>query len=146
MDLLEDLIRLFAALVITGIIGWEREHAAKPAGARTHAIVGVTAALYAILGANESAELQASGLVQTDPVRTIQAIATGVGFLGAGLIFRDGSRVRGLTTAASIWASAAVGIATAWAEWELALASTAAILIALRWPFKYPPKKQKPPA
>jgi putative Mg2+ transporter-C (MgtC) family protein len=131
----EAVIRLIAAFLITGLIGWERKQASKPAGARTHALVGLTAALYALLGDLSPQTLQTES-VRTDPVRTIQAIATGVGFLGAGMIFREAGRVQGLTTAASIWASAAVGVAVAWSHWTLAAAGSILILIALRWPFK----------
>lgn len=132
----EMLLRLAAAAVLSGALGWERQLADKPAGFRTHMIVGVTSALYALLGLSAGAGESAGDLVRTDPTRTIQAVATGIGFLGAGIIFREGSRVTGITTAASIWAAASIGIAAAWGEWALALMGTAITLLALRVPVR----------
>lgn len=133
---LEMLLRLAAAAFLSGALGWERQLADKPAGFRTHMIVGATSALYALLGQSAGTAADAGELVRTDPIRTIQAVATGIGFLGAGIIFRDGSRVTGLTTAASVWAAASIGIAAAWGEWALALMGTAITLLALRVPVR----------
>lgn len=135
-DSLYLVLKLIAAALLPGVLGWERERAAKPAGLRTHAIVGVASALYAMLGDGALAAHAGMGeAVRTDPVRTIQAVATGIGFLGAGIIFREGRRVEGLTTAASIWAAAAVGLAVAWAQWLVAILATVFIFLILRWPF-----------
>lgn len=133
---IDALFRLAAAAVLSGALGWERQLADKPAGFRTHMIVGVTAALYALLGQSASVVGASGEIIRTDPVRTIQAVATGIGFLGAGIIFRDGNKVTGLTTAASVWAAASIGIAAAWGEWALALMGTAVTLFALRVPVR----------
>lgn len=133
---MDSMLKLAAAALLSGALGWERQLADKPAGFRTHMIVGVTAALYALLGQNAGVIGGSGDLVRTDPIRTIQAVATGIGFLGAGIIFRDGSKVTGLTTAASVWAAASIGIAAAWGEWGLALMGTAITLLALRVPVR----------
>ena len=123
------------AAVLAGVLGWEREHAGKPAGLRTHMLVGIAAALYTAI-----AELAAAGIAshesgfQADPIRAIQAVAIGVGFLGSGVIFvsRQEDRVRGLTTAASIWATAAIGIAAGLRHYVLAVGATLLLLFVLR--------------
>jgi putative Mg2+ transporter-C (MgtC) family protein len=98
------LIRLIVAGILAGVLGWERESAHKPAGLRTHMLVGVASALFTVLGElamNEHAG--APGGWRADPIRVIQAVAVGIGFLGAGVIFvaKDENRVLGLTTATS---------------------------------------------
>src|SRR4051794_10272823 len=101
------LVRLVAAALFAGVLGWERESARKPAGLRTHMLVGVASALFTVL-----AELAVAGYpreegIRSDPIRVIQAVAIGVGFLGSGVIFvaKSGDSVRGPTTAGSIWAT-----------------------------------------
>ncbi len=127
--------RLLVAAVLAAVLGWEREHAGKPAGLRTHMLVGIAAALYTAI-----AELATAGIAphesgfQADPIRAIQAVAIGVGFLGSGVIFvsRQEDRVRGLTTAASIWATAAIGIAAGLRYYVLAAGATLLLLFVLR--------------
>jgi putative Mg2+ transporter-C (MgtC) family protein len=132
---LELLIRLLIAAAFAGLLGWERESAHKPAGLRTHMLVGIAAALYTAL-----AELAVSRIhpaaegFQADPIRAIQAVAIGIGFLGSGVIFvsRHEDRVRGLTTAASVWATAAIGIAAGLGHYRLAAGATLLLLFVLR--------------
>jgi putative Mg2+ transporter-C (MgtC) family protein len=104
--------RLAAALVVGGLIGLERSYHGRPAGFRTHALVALSTALLMIVplyGTKWFPQiLQAQ--ITVDPTRTAQGIMTGIGFLGAGAIMRDGLSIRGLTTAASIWITAAIGI------------------------------------
>ena len=104
---LEIILRLLLAAVFGMAIGYQHEHVGKPAGLRTHALVCLGAALFTIV----SVYGFKSSLV--DPSRVAAGVVAGVGFLGAGVIFRGfrGDRVAGLTTAASIWATAAVGLA-----------------------------------
>jgi putative Mg2+ transporter-C (MgtC) family protein len=99
--------RLVAAVVVGGVIGYERTKDHKEAGLRTHMLVALAAALYTV------SHLEPGGIRSTDMSRVIQGIATGVGFLGAGCILQlsQEHRVRGLTTAASIWLTAAAGMA-----------------------------------
>jgi putative Mg2+ transporter-C (MgtC) family protein len=112
--LIDISIRLVLALVIGGIIGLERSYHGRPAGFRTHALVCVASSLLMLVTAYESLWFSGGKLerVVVDPTRMAQGIMTGIGFLGAGVIMKDGLSVRGLTTAASIWITAAIGILT----------------------------------
>jgi putative Mg2+ transporter-C (MgtC) family protein len=105
-------LHLVAALVAGGIIGLERSYHARPAGFRTHTLVCLASSLLMLVTLYQSQWLPGTvGVaVQTDPTRMAQGIMTGIGFLGAGVIFKEGLSVRGLTTAASIWMTAAIGI------------------------------------
>ncbi|HEU4953262.1 MAG TPA: MgtC/SapB family protein [Gemmatimonadales bacterium] len=123
------LSRLVVAALLAGVLGWEREQAGKSAGLRTHMLVGIAAALYTALAEVASVELSAG---RSDPVRAIQAVAMGIGFLGGGIIFVNrNDRVQGLTTAASIWATAAMGIAAGLAHFRLAVGVTVLLAIVL---------------
>src|ERR1700685_2143445 len=97
------------ALVLSAAIGLEREIRQKHAGLRTHTLVGVGAALFMLISKYGFTDVLEPGVVVLDPSRVAAQIVTGVGFLGAGLIFVRRDSVRGLTTAASIWLTAAVG-------------------------------------
>jgi putative Mg2+ transporter-C (MgtC) family protein len=105
-------LRVFGAVLIGGMIGMERTFHGRPAGFRTHALVCVASSLLMIVTVYQGQWVHplAVGNVQTDPTRMAQGIMTGIGFLGAGVIFKEGLTVRGLTTAASIWVTAAIGI------------------------------------
>jgi putative Mg2+ transporter-C (MgtC) family protein len=109
---LEIALRLVAALGIGGLIGLERSFHGRPAGFRTHALVCMSTALLMLVTVYEDRWFPASfeGRVVLDPTRMVQGIMTGIGFLGAGTIMKHGLSVRGLTTAASIWATAAIGV------------------------------------
>jgi putative Mg2+ transporter-C (MgtC) family protein len=107
----EILARLLAALAAGALIGYERSFHGRPACFRTHALVCTASSLLMLVTVYEAHWMrQASGLVQVDPTRMAQGIMTGIGFLGAGVIIKEGLTVRGLTTAASIWITSAVGI------------------------------------
>src|SRR5262245_34500033 len=111
----EIVFRLIAALVAGGLIGLERSYRGRAAGFRTHALVCVASSLLMLVTVYESHWFhQASGgaRVAIDPTRMAQGIMTGIGFLGAGVIVKEGLSVRGLTTAASIWVTASIGILT----------------------------------
>jgi putative Mg2+ transporter-C (MgtC) family protein len=132
---LQFLIRLLVAAALAAILGWEREHARKPAGLRTHMLVGIAAALYTAIAQLAVADIAvADTALRADPIRAVQAVAIGIGFLGSGVIFvsRHEDRVQGLTTAASIWATAAVGIAAGLEHYVLAAGATALLLFVLR--------------
>src|SRR5690606_19099064 len=108
----EILLRLLAALAVGALIGLERSYRDRPAGFRTHALVCLASALLMLVAVFEDrwmTDLKDSGLV-LDPTRMAQGIMTGIGFLGAGVIMKEGFSIRGLTTAASIWITAAIGI------------------------------------
>jgi putative Mg2+ transporter-C (MgtC) family protein len=104
--------RLLAALAAGGFIGLERSHRGRPAGFRTHALVCLASSLLMLVTVYESHWFPqiAGGRVILDPTRMAQGIMTGIGFLGAGVIFKEGLTIRGLTTSASIWVTAAIGI------------------------------------
>lgn len=122
---------LLVALVGGLIVGLEREKAHKPAGVRTHTLVAVGSAGFVHLGVVAQS---LGGLGTTaDFNRLIQSIATGIGFLGAGAIFRAGDDVRGVTTAASIWAMGAVGAAAGAGAIVFALMLSAVCYLVLRW-------------
>lgn len=109
---LEMLLRLLAALVAGTIIGFERTYRGRPAGFRTHALVCMTSCLLMLVTVFQSQWVleKSDYLIRLDPTRMAQGIMTGIGFLGAGVIMKEGLTVRGLTTAASIWITAAIGI------------------------------------
>ena len=111
-DLLVISAHLFGALLAGGIIGLERSFHGRPAGFRTHTLVCLASSLLMLVTLFQSTWMPGIPLetVRTDPTRMAQGIMTGIGFLGAGVIFREGLSVRGLTTAASIWMTAAIGI------------------------------------
>jgi putative Mg2+ transporter-C (MgtC) family protein len=121
--LLEMGVRLLAALGVGALIGFERSYRGRPAGFRTHALVCLSTCLLMLLTSYEDRWVRAatSVTVTLDPTRMAQGIMTGIGFLGAGAIMRDGLTVRGLTTAASIWITAAIGILIGTGFYEPAL-------------------------
>ena len=111
------LLRVLAAAALGGIIGWERERKGRAAGLKTHILVSVGSALFVL------APILA-GIDGGDNTRVMQGIVSGIGFLGAGAILRDGMRVEGLTTAAGIWMTAAIGMAVGMGQEMLALLTT----------------------
>lgn len=119
-------VRLAVAALLGGLLGWEREHAGKAAGVRTHMLVAMGAALFVLVA-------QQAGISPADNSRVLQGIIAGVGFLGAGTILKgDGEgQVKGLTTAAGIWLTAAIGTAAGLGEEVTALLSTALALTVL---------------
>jgi putative Mg2+ transporter-C (MgtC) family protein len=114
-DYFEIAFRLVAALVAGGLIGLERSHRGRPAGFRTHALVSLASSLLMLVTVYElhwTPKGHTGATVVLDPTRMGQGIMTGIGFVGAGAIIKEGFSVRGLTTAASIWITAAIGILT----------------------------------
>jgi putative Mg2+ transporter-C (MgtC) family protein len=125
--------RVLLALVLGGLIGMERTLHGRAAGFRTHALVCLASALLMIAAVHQGRWMASStiGTIATDPTRTAQGIMTGIGFLGAGVIFKEGLTVRGLTTAASIWITAAIGILIGIGFYFVAVLGTAATLVVL---------------
>jgi putative Mg2+ transporter-C (MgtC) family protein len=111
-DILEMVLRLIVALIAGAMIGYERSYHGRPAGFRTHTLVCTASSLLMLITAYEAHWVirVAPDSVRLDPTRMAQGIMTGIGFLGAGVIIKEGHFVRGLTTAASIWMTAAIGI------------------------------------
>ena len=116
-------------LLLSAVIGLEREVRQKSAGLRTHTLVGVGAALFMLVSKYGFSDVLRTGQVVVDPSRVAAQIVTGIGFLGAGLIFVRRDSVHGLTTAASVWVTAAVGAAAGAGLPLLAVAATVAYLI-----------------
>ena len=126
-DELDMVIRLLMAALIGGAVGYERERAEKPAGFRTHLLVCVGATLFTIASAHAFGAL-------SDPSRVAAGIVVGVGFLGAGTIFRGERVIVGLTTAATIWTVAAIGLALGAGMYLAAAVTALVVLAALRLP------------
>lgn len=133
------IVRLIAAVVLGGIIGFEREYKSHPAGLKTHILVCVGSAMIALI--QEEITWQALhfateypefvGVIRSDQARLVAQVISGIGFLGAGTIILSKGAVRGLTTAASVWAVAALGIAIGMGYYRIAAFSFLAIMVAL---------------
>src|SRR6266705_3416919 len=125
--------RVLLALVLGGLIGMERTLHGRAAGFRTHALVCLASALLMMAAVYQGRWMSTNvvGTITIDPTRTAQGIMTGIGFLGAGVIFKEGLTVRGLTTAASIWITAAIGILVGIGFYLPAAAGTAATILVL---------------
>jgi putative Mg2+ transporter-C (MgtC) family protein len=133
----ENLGRLALAAALGGAIGFERELRDREAGFRTHMLVCIGSALFTIVSAYGFREFLTSGdqVVRADPTRIAAQIVTGIGFLGAGAIIRQGVSIRGLTTAATLWVAAAIGMASGAGYYAGAVLGTIVTLIAL-WPLR----------
>lgn len=120
------IIRLLAAALLGGVVGLQREKAGKPAGLRTHILVASGTALFVVASTG-------AGFTSADVSRVVQGLATGIGFLGAGAILKLQERreIHGLTTAAGIWMTAAIGVTVGLGALGLALLSTALTWIVL---------------
>ena len=124
-------LRLILSAVFGAAIGFEREINGHPAGMRTHLLVSLGAALFTVLSAYGFEP--GTQTAPVDPTRIAAQIVSGIGFLGAGAILKDGLSIRGLTTAASLWATAAVGLAAGAGQQILATVGTLIIIFSL-WP------------
>jgi len=137
VDNYEMVLRMLAAVVAGGIIGFERNYHGRPAGFRTHTLVCAASSVLMLVTVYEAHWMpKAAVLVQLDPTRMAQGIMTGIGFLGAGAIIKEGLSVRGLTTAASIWITAAIGILAGigfYFPLVVAVALTIGVLSFFRW-------------
>jgi len=118
--------RMALAVVLGTVVGYEREHEGKPAGMRTHGMVALGAALFTVVSIY--------GFEGTaDPARVAAQIVTGVGFLGAGAILHQRGSIRGLTTAAALWVTAAIGTAVGAGMYSLSIATSALVFLVLRF-------------
>src|SRR3954469_19888900 len=123
--------RLIVAAGLGMLVGAEREIHGHPAGIRTHMLVALGSGLFTVLSIHGFGQEQPGANI--DPTRIAAQIVSGIGFLGAGAILKDGVVIRGLTTAASLWATAAVGMAAGAGEYVIAIVSAVIILVSL-WP------------
>lgn len=122
-------LRLLFAAILGAAIGLEREIHDRPAGMRTHLLVALGSAAFTILS------ISAFPAPGADPSRVAAQIVTGIGFLGAGAILKEGLSIHGLTTAASLWVAAALGMAAGAGSWVIALTVTLIALVSL-WPLR----------
>lgn len=138
IDQLQGLELVFLAGGLGALIGLEREFSDKPAGLRTHILVCASASLFMLLGEAILKQFKDEGseYINTDPIRVLQAIVIGISFLGAGTIIQGRKRVDGLTTAASVFLTAGVGVSVAVGQLVLAVGTTlfaVAVLALLGW-------------
>jgi putative Mg2+ transporter-C (MgtC) family protein len=124
-------LRVIAALLCGGAIGLDRELRSHSAGMRTHALAAEGAALFTMAGILISGEAHQIGYAGADPTRVASTVAQGIGFLAAGVIFGSAARVKGLTTAAGLWTTAAVGMLCGGGFFEIAAIATIATLMVL---------------
>jgi putative Mg2+ transporter-C (MgtC) family protein len=135
LELWEGLLRLTLAAVLAGAIGIERELREQEAGLRTHMLVCVGATMFMLVGVYgwSAYDLGNDIGVVVDPSRVASYVVSGIGFLGAGAIIKHGINVRGLTTAASLWVVASIGVAVGAGMYAFSVATTALVILAL-WP------------
>lgn len=130
----ELVLRILLAAFLGGVIGMERELSDHPAGLRTHIALALGAALFGVLsgyGFQAFDALRTETNYQVDPTRVASTMVTGIGFLGGGAILKEGAKVRGLTTAASLWVTAAIGLGCALGAWLLSIVTTGIVLFSL---------------
>ena len=126
---IDAVVKMVLAVVFSGVIGFEREHSHRPAGFRTHILVAVGSTL--VMMTSKFVFLEYQGIVTVDPTRLGAQVISGIGFLGAGTILREGFSVKGLTTAASLWAVSCIGLAVGAGYYIGALVSTVVIYLTL---------------
>ena len=133
LELIDMLARLGLAVLLGGALGLEREYDGQDAGFRTHLLVVLGSALFATVSVGGFDRFAADGgsNVTVDVTRIAAYVAPGIGFIGGGVILKRGGHVSGITTAASLWTAAAIGVATGVGSWEAAVATTVVALIAL---------------
>lgn len=125
-------LRLILPTLFGGVIGWERESKDKPAGLRTHMLVGLGASCFTLVGLELFEQLRAQAWATLDPIRVVEGVAGGIGFLGAGSIIKASREARGLTTAAGVWTVGGVGAACGLGFfWIAGLTSLLALLVLL---------------
>lgn len=130
---LDMLLRLGVTIALAGAVGWERRAAHKPVGSRTMILTAVGAATFIMLGEVAAARAQA-GSMNADPTRVLAYLVVGIGFLGGGAILHSRHRVRGMTTAATFWVTAAIGAAAGMGEFVLAAMMTTICFVTLALP------------
>ena len=139
-------VRILVICILAGLLGWERESAGKAAGLRTHILVGIATVLFVVIGEDIARGFRAYGdHVRFDAANLLGAIVTGISFLGAGMIIfkqRQGGDVEGLTTAAGILTTAAIGVLVGMQRFLLAVGSTVIVFIILRFVNLLEPKNR----
>lgn len=125
-------LRLSVAVIVGGLVGFDREMRSKPAGLRTHILIALAAALFTVITFELHAEVaNQKGIAASDPIRIIEAVTAGVAFLAAGAIIRSRGNVRGLTTGANMWLAGALGVACGSGYYAIAGIATGFAIIVL---------------
>ncbi len=140
-------VRMLTAAVFGAVIGFDREYLARPAGMRTHILVSLAAATFAVVTLELMEQATDQGLESADPIRVIEAVTAGVAFLAAGTIIFSRGKVHGLTTGAGLWLAGAVGVACGVGYFFIALLATALatfVLVVLRWVEAAFPQTKRP--
>ena len=129
----EFILTIFIAAMLGGAIGFEREYRSKEAGFRTHFLVGLGSALFMVLSMHgfDGFEGQPGVIIQRDPARMAAQVVSGIGFIGAGTIIFQKNVVKGLTTAAGLWVTSAIGMTAGVGMYALATAATIMVLVCL---------------
>lgn len=129
----EFILTIFIAAMLGGAIGFEREYRSKEAGFRTHFLVGLGSALFMVLSMHgfDGFEGQPGVIIQRDPARMAAQVVSGIGFIGAGTIIFQKNVVKGLTTAAGLWVTSAIGMTAGVGMYALATAATVMVLVCL---------------
>jgi putative Mg2+ transporter-C (MgtC) family protein len=130
---LQYVLTIFVGAILGGAIGLEREYRSKEAGFRTHFLVGLGSALFMVLSMHgfDGFEGQPGVIIQRDPARMAAQVVSGIGFIGAGTIIFQKNVVKGLTTAAGLWVTSAIGMTAGVGMYEVAVAATVLVLICL---------------
>jgi len=128
---IEPFFQLFLAAFLGALIGFEREYKKKEAGLRTFSLVALGTCFFTVTAVYFSSSAQFDALIQIDPTRVIQAVAIGIGFLGSGLIIQRKAQIEGLTTAAALWATAAIGIGIGLGLYMLSIVGVVLVVIIL---------------
>lgn len=143
ISILEKILRIIIALAIGALIGWERERNRRPAGLRTHMLVAVGSTIVIMTGFYCTNIVMETGIISSDPTRMAAQVISGIGFLGAGTILREGMTVKGLTTAASLWTVACLGLAVGAGNYFVAVVGAIAIFIVLTMVEKFEQSMKK---
>ena len=127
------ILTIFIGAILGGAIGLEREYRSKEAGFRTHFLVGLGSALFMVLSMHgfDGFQGQAGVIIQRDPARMAAQVVSGIGFIGAGTIIFQKNVVKGLTTAAGLWVTSAIGMAAGVEMYDVAVAATIMVLVCL---------------
>jgi putative Mg2+ transporter-C (MgtC) family protein len=143
--ILRIVLRLLCAVLLGGLIGWDRERREKPAGLRTHMMVTLGSAAFVLLALDITSEISNRyGSNSVDPTRVLQGVVGGIGFLGAGCIIQSRGHVKGVTTAASLWVAGALGAACGMGAHVLAAVTAGLALVILSVIGRFEPQTLKP--
>jgi len=131
MEITQVLLQLLLAVLLGALVGLEREYKKKEAGLQTYSLVSLGACIFTLIALGFLPMFEGRAGIETDPARIIQSIATGIGFIGAGVIIYKKAHIEGITTAAGLWATAAIGVAIGAQFYTIAIISAFLITVIL---------------